>query len=144
MKKVQLMNTYVSNLAILNIKLHNLHWNITGIQFMPIHKFTEELYEDFFVKYDVVAEQLKMLGDNPLATTKDYLENTTVTEVPAKDFNTDEVLEILAADLNLMKDLATEIRNIADEEGDFTTVMIFEDHVAGYSKNLWFINSMLK
>ena len=144
MKKVQLMNTYISNLAILNIKMHNLHWNITGIQFMPIHKFTEELYDDFFIKYDVVAEQLKMLGDSPLATTKDYLENATVTEVPAKDFNTNEVLKILVADLNLMKDLATEIRNIADQEDDFTTVMIFEDHVAGYSKNLWFINSMLK
>lgn len=144
MKKVQLINTYVSNLAILNTKLHNLHWNITGIQFMPIHKFTEELYEDFFAKFDVVAEQLKMLGHSPLATTKEYLENATVTEVPAKDFSSNEVLEILKADLNLMKELATQIRKVADDENDFTTVMLFEDHIAGYAKNLWFINSMLK
>ena len=144
MKKVQLMNTYVSNLAILNIKLHNLHWNITGIQFMPIHQFTEELYDNFFAKYDQVAEQLKMLGHSPLATTGDYLEHATVTEVSVKDFATNDALEILVADLTLMKDLATAIRNEADSENDFTTVMIFEEHVADYAKNLWFVNAMLK
>ena len=143
MKKVQLMNTYVSNLAILNHKLHNLHWNITGIQFMPIHKYTEELYDDFFAKFDDAAEQLKILGHSPLATTSEYLENATVKEVTVKEFKEHEALKILAADLNLMKDLATEIRNVADEENDFTTVMMFEDHVAYYAKNLWFINSML-
>ena len=144
MKKVQLMNTYVSNLAILNIKLHNLHWNITGIQFMPIHQLTEELYDNFFAKYDQVAEQLKMLGHSPLATTADYLEHATVTEVSVKDFATNEALEILVADLTLMKDLAIAIRDEADSENDFTTVMIFEEHVADYAKNLWFVNAMLK
>ncbi len=43
-----------------------------------------------------------------------------------------------------MRDLATEIRNTADEEGDFETVAIFEDYVIDYSKNIWFVDSMLK
>ena len=43
-----------------------------------------------------------------------------------------------------MKDLATEIRNTADEVGDFETVAVFEDYVAFFSKNIWFISAMLK
>ncbi len=43
-----------------------------------------------------------------------------------------------------MKDLATEIRNTADEEEDFETVAMFEDYVADYSKNIWFVKAMLK
>ncbi len=43
-----------------------------------------------------------------------------------------------------MKKLATEVRNLADEEGDFETVAIFEDYISSYSKNLWFLSSMLK
>lgn len=43
-----------------------------------------------------------------------------------------------------MRNLAVDIRNLADKEGDFETVAIFEDYVAYYSKNLWFINSMMK
>jgi starvation-inducible DNA-binding protein len=144
MKKIQLMNTYISNLAILNNKLHNLHWNVVGVQFMPVHNFTEELYDDFFAKFDDVAEQVKILGESPLATTKDYLEAATVEEIAPRDFNRKEVLEIVKADIELMRDLATDIRNLADEEGDFVSVALFEDHVAGFNKNLWFLQSMLK
>jgi len=144
MKKINLMNTYISNLSILNNKLHNLHWNVVGVQFMPVHKFTEELYDDFFAKFDDVAEQVKILGFMPLANTQAYLDASTVSEVDSKDFSRKEVLEIVKADLELMKSLATDIRNVADEENDFVTVAMFEDHVADFSKNLWFLNAMLK
>ncbi len=144
MKKIQSMNTYIANLAILNNKLHNLHWNVVGLQFMPVHNFTEELYDDFFGKFDDVAEQVKILGESPLATTKDYLEAATVEEIAPRDFNHKEVLEIVKADIESMRNLAVDIRKLADEEGDFVTVALFEDHVAGYNKNLWFLQSMLK
>jgi len=144
MKKINLMNNYVANLAILNTKLHNLHWNVTGVQFMPVHKFTEELYDDVFAKFDDVAEQIKILGFMPLATTKAYLEASSIKEIDPREFGRKEVLEIVRDDLKLMNDLAIEIRNIADEENDFVTVALFEDHVAGYGKTLWFIDSMLK
>ncbi|MFP4198930.1 MAG: ferritin-like domain-containing protein, partial [Halanaerobium sp.] len=62
MKDYKKMNTYLSNLAVLNTKLHNLHWNVEGKQFMQVHNFTEDLYNDFFEKYDEVAEIMKMKG----------------------------------------------------------------------------------
>ncbi len=80
----------------------------------------------------------------PLSTMAEYLEKTSIQEVKAKDFKIKESLEIVKKDMDLMSDLASKIRNIADEEGDFETVAIFEDYVAYYSKNLWFVNSMLK
>ena len=144
MKKVELLNQYVANLAVWNVKLHNLHWNVVGKEFVQIHEFTEEIYDDAFEKFDEVAELLKMKGEMPLSTIAEYLKVASIEEVAAKDFATKEVLEVVKADLDLMNNLATEIRNISDEEGDFTTVAIFEDHVAGYDKNLWFVNSMLK
>ena len=42
-----------------------------------------------------------------------------------------------------MRDLATEIRNEADGDGDFEVVAEFEGHVADYSKNIWFIKASL-
>lgn len=137
------LNVYLSNLAVLNAKLHNLHWNVTGRQFVQIHEFTESLYDDFFAKYDEVAELLKMKGENPLVKLSDYLANATVEEVEAKAFSTDEVLQLVEKDLKTMKELAVDIRMKADEEGDFETVAVFEEHVAGYSKNLWFLKAMM-
>jgi starvation-inducible DNA-binding protein len=144
MKHLELVQKYLSNLGVLNVKFHNLHWNVVGGQFMQVHNFTEEIYDKLFEDLDEVAELLKMKNIMPLSTIADYLANSTIEEVNPKDFSVKESLEIAKKDLELMKELAIEIRNLADEDGDFETVAIFEDYVAFYSKNIWFINSMLK
>ncbi len=141
MKKV---NVYLSNLAVWNVKLHNLHWNVVGVQFVSLHNFTEGLYDDVFQKYDDVAEYIKMNGEEPLAKLSDYLDNTTMKELSETSYKTQEVLDHLKEDLDLMKALAVEIRNEADEKGDFVAVAMFEEHVEFYNKQLWFIGSMQK
>jgi len=143
MKNYEKMNTYLANMAVLNTKLHNLHWNVEGRQFMQVHNFTEELYDDFFEKFDEVAEIMKMKGEFPLVKLSEYQEAATVEELDSKKYGVDEVLAEVEADLKEMKKLATEIRNDADAAGDFEVVGALEDHVAGYSQNLWFLRAIL-
>jgi starvation-inducible DNA-binding protein len=143
MKHYEKLNEYLSNLAVLNANLHNLHWNVVGNQFVQIHEYTEKLYDDVFEKFDAVAEILKMKGEKPLTKLSEYLENASIKELDGDRFSCREVLEIIEGYLDDMRKLATEIRNEADEEGDFEVVMEFEEHVAGYSKELWFVRSML-
>lgn len=143
MAHIEKLNVYLSNLAVGNVKLHNVHWNVVGTQFVQVHEYTEAIYDDFFAKYDEVAEALKMKGEKPLVTMKDYLDKATIKEDNSDRFTVKESLGILKKDLELMRDLATDIRNTADEAGDFAIVAMMEDHVAGYDKEIWFINSML-
>ena len=56
------LDCYLSNLIIGNIKLHNLHWNVTGLTFKAVREYLETLYEDSFEKYDEVAELQKQFG----------------------------------------------------------------------------------
>ncbi len=142
MSKVAKMNEYVANLHVWNVKLHNLHWNVTGEQFMPVHKFTEEMYEDAFEKFDDVAEQLKIQGQSPAATTAEYAKLASIREIPARDFSSGEVIGMVKEDMEQMKQLAVEIRALADAAGDFSTVAMMEEHAAGYAKNLWFLSAM--
>jgi len=143
MKHLDLVQTYLANLSVLLVKLHNIHWNVVGNQFVRVHTFTEEIYDQVFEDFDAVAETLKMKKVMPLSTLKAYLENATIKEVEPKDFSTKESLTIVKADLELMRDLATDIRNGADEAGDFEVTAMFEEYVAFYSKNIWFIDAML-
>ena len=143
MAHIEKLNVYLSNLAVGNVKLHNVHWNVVGTQFVQVHEYTEAIYDDFFAKYDEVAEALKMKGEKPLVTMKDYLDKATIKEDNSDRFTVKESLGILKKDLELMRGLATDIRNTADEAGDFAIVAMMEDHVAGYDKEIWFINSML-
>lgn len=136
------LNVYLSNLAVLNAKFHNLHWNVVGKQFVQIHEFTESAYDGFFEQYDEVAELLKMRGVYPLVKLEDYLKHATVKQLDSVDFSVKEVLDIVEGDFKLMMDLATDIRNEADEVNDFVVVAAFEGFVAGYQKNLWFIKAI--
>ncbi len=144
MKHNELMQTYLANINVLNTKLLNLHWNVVGIDFLTFHNLTEEIHDILHEQIDEVAEALKMVHIYPLSTVKEYVEATTITEVKAKDFSKDEVLTHLKEDLTIMRDLAVEIRNLADEAGDFETVASFEDYTSVYSKYIWFAEALSK
>ena len=143
MNKISLMNQYVANLAVFNVKLHNLHWNVVGAQFMAVHKMTEALYEAVFEQFDSVAEQIKILGETPVSTLKEYLDLATLKELPAEPVSSDDVRRIVRDDLKDLIGQAEAVRKTADEEGDFLTVSLFEELAAFYRKNIWFLSASL-
>ena len=139
---IKSLNVYVANLAVLNVKFHNLHWNIVGPQFIPLHQFSEAAYTGFFESYDAVAELIKMRGSFPVGNLKDVLASSTVKELEDKAVSTSEMLSIMKADFEDLITLATSIRKEADELNDFTVVATMEDEIAKYEKHIWFIVSM--
>ena len=88
------LNTYVANLMVWTVKLHNIHWNVVGPIFKPVHEYTEALYDQCFEAYDEVAEIQKMRGATPLSTMKDYLEAATIEEVSPRAFSCCEALQM--------------------------------------------------
>ncbi|MCD8574709.1 MAG: DNA starvation/stationary phase protection protein [Erysipelotrichaceae bacterium] len=124
------------------LKFHNLHWNVVGPQFIPLHQFSESAYEGFFESYDAVAELIKMRGLFPVGSLKDILAISTIKELENKSFSTSEMLAIMKEDFTALIALATQIRKEADEANDFTVVATMEDEIAKYEKHIWFITSM--
>ncbi|AVM69619.1 DNA starvation/stationary phase protection protein [Lachnospiraceae bacterium oral taxon 500] len=136
-------NVYLADQAVMTAKLHNIHWNVQGLQFVPVHEFTEAEYEKSFERMDEVAEHLRMYGIVPASTLAEYLQLATIKEEPSRTFEYAEGLAIVLADLELLRKEATELRNAADKEGWFSAVSFLEDHVADYNKQIWFLRSML-
>ena len=143
-KQMRNMNQYVADLAVLNVKFHNLHWNVVGERFEQVHVHLEALYDDLFEKFDEVAERIKMLGEFPKASIKEYLEISKVEELPNEDVAIKRVFEIVKEEVSYLKELATSIRLEADGNDDFVTVGLMEDHIAAYDKELYFINQAMK
>lgn len=143
MSKQTLLNQYVADLHVFNTKLHQLHWNVVGLQFVSIHKYTEELYENVFEKFDEAAEILKIQGDVPLGRVSDYLKVSQLEELETANYSVDFVVKEVKKDLNYLKNLVSRIRASAAETDDFETVNMAEDHISYYSKQLWFLAAML-
>ena len=135
------LNPYLSDLAVMFLKLHDLHWNVKGMQFIPVHLYTESRYDDMAAKFDAVAELVIMQGEKPVSTIKEYLELATVKELGGRNYKDSEVIGIVKEDLAHLK---AEAQKIHDECADnFSVVAMMEEHIAGYDKELWFLDSML-
>ena len=138
------MNRYLANAGVFYVKLHNLHWNVVGKDFKPVHEYLESLYDAFAEVYDAVAENLKMHGEQPLASMKEYLAVASIQELPSKELPSGEVLKIALADLEALKAQAESIRKDADKDDLYDIVDLMEDQLGNYNKTIWFISAMLK
>ena len=138
------LNKYLANLGVLYIKLHNLHWNVVGINFKPIHEYFENLYDGISASLDSVAEKIKMHEGTPLASLKSYLELSNIEELPSVEVDSKESLKIVLEDFIKMKSLVEEIRKEADEADLYDIVTLVEGELEQYNKSIWFIKAMLK
>ena len=135
---VEKVNGYIANIAVSYIKLHNLHWNVIGPDFKPVHEYLETLYDAMAEVLDESAELLKINGQVPLASMQDYLKVATVKELESKDYSTKEALAIVLADMQLLKAQASELRALANEQDQFDIANLAEDNLANYNKTIWF------
>lgn len=135
------LDKYLANLLVGNVMLHNLHWNVVGFNFKGVHEYLEELYDDFFEKYDEVAEYQKVKGIYPKASVKEYLELSDLQELKSEDIQDKDAIVKGLELIKHMKDLALEI---AEESECFELSNMMEDHISEYNEIIWFMESMLK
>ena len=146
MKKelLQNLNKYLANLGVLYVKLHNLHWNVVGINFKAIHEYFENLYDGISASLDRVAETIKMHEETPLASLKSYLEVSDIKELESSEIDGKKSLKIVLEDFKKIKSIIEEIRKEADEEDLYDIVTLIESDLEQYNKSIWFIKAMLK
>ena len=48
-KVIQLLQQIQADSLVFYTKLHNLHWNVEGLMFKPIHEATEKIYDEKYI-----------------------------------------------------------------------------------------------
>lgn len=137
-------NQYLANIGVSYIKLHNLHWNVTGSQFKAVHEYLESLYTAYADVLDEIAEIIRMDEQMPLASLEDYLAVATISELNSREICVKDTLNIVLSDMETLKNDAEKLRKQASEEDHYLLVNALEDQLANYAKNIWFLRSTLK
>ncbi len=96
------MNKVLSNIAVLNQKVYNFHWNVRGEGFLNAHKMTEALYELLTDHFDAVAEKIAMNGQTPISTLAGYIKEADIQEIEPKAFTPKEVFETIVKDIKTL------------------------------------------
>ena len=137
------MNVYLANQQVAFIKLHNLHWYVTGPRLFTLHAKFEELYDETAEIIDVVAERLLALGQKPVASMKRALELATIKELGDGPISTEDTVKGLLKDVEYWIRDTQEIITLADEANDGATADMFTDYLSEYQKLHWMLKAYL-
>ncbi|NLG57129.1 MAG: DNA starvation/stationary phase protection protein [Clostridiales bacterium] len=137
------MNLYLANQQVSYIKLHNLHWYLTGRSFFTLHAKLEELYDQTATIIDDVAERLLALGQSPVANLKQALSMATIKELEDAPISSEEAVKGLMADVEYWIKDSQEIASLSDEADDGATADQFNGYLAEYQKLMWMLKAYL-
>ncbi|MFW6321046.1 MAG: DNA starvation/stationary phase protection protein DpsA [Halohasta sp.] len=118
---VDALNTDLADAYVLYHQLHKHHWNVEGAEFLDVHVFLQEVYEDVEAAADELAERLQALGGVPHASMTALVENATV---EAEDEDVYDVRTSLSNDVEMMGDMIESYREhieLVENLGDYAT-----------------------
>lgn len=138
------LNKLVGSLSVFYAKLHNLHWNVTGLKFMELHKYYEEIYDEVSEDMDEVAESLLMMNISPISTLKEHLEYSIIEECSVEDAKQLKGLNIVLNDFIILKKHFEKILEIAEDENNVVISDLMTQFIVKYSKKIWILTAMLE
>lgn len=141
-KQGELLQSCVAASIDLALTLKQLHWNVRGPHFQPVHEFLDEIIDHARSTSDILAERMVTLGvpaigqraslpDSPVQKVEDtFVKDTTVLEQTGNAL--DATIRVL--------------REAQEALGEIDAVT--EDHVIAalqdFEKDLWMIRSHLR
>lgn len=126
---------------LLYTKTRNFHWNVTGPNFMELHKLFEAQYAALSEAVDAVAERSRALGGRARGSMKEFLALARLKESSGATPSASAMLSELGKDHEaliaaLRKDIETAEKAKDAGTADFLTGLL-EDH----EKTAWMLRS---
>lgn len=141
---VKLLNEYLSNIAVLIVKLYNFHWNIVGEDFFATHEKLEAYYKEITNIYDEVGERIKQLSSFPITSLKIYSQIAQIKELESRNYKQREIVLTLIKDFCYMIEITNYIIRFAGKSKDEATVSLFNNYLVFFEKQIWMLRAHLK
>lgn len=138
---IDTLQTTLIDLKALSLVTKQLHWNIRGPHFKPIHEHLDLVYDSVEESADEVAERITQLGGSPNAQPADVAKSA-VKPVENGFIIDHRVLELI------VDRLATAIHDVRDrleqvEDSDPVTADLLHAVLLPLEKHLWMLRSHL-
>lgn len=126
----------LSNYQILYMNTRGFHWNIKGPQFFELHLKFEELYNNFQLKIDEIAERILTLGHVPMHRYSDYLKTASIKETEYTSEG-QACIDHIISSLKEIIILQRAILNQASEINDEGSSALMSDYIREQEKQIW-------
>lgn len=135
------LKTLLANLYVMNYKVQAYHWNVVGSDFVVMHDFFGEIYEELQKEIDGVAELIRTLGDNPPQSILELYKLKSITEdqnlVKSSSVMINTLIEDNSMVMTNIEQMFFNYSNTYVAETDYLSVIL------GYHKKLnWMLRSI--
>jgi starvation-inducible DNA-binding protein len=138
------LNILLADEHILYIKTRNAHWNVEGPDFHAMHLFFEAQYGELEEVIDEIAERIRSIGHFAVASLKEYLELTHLTEQPWEKNNSEGFIRALLEDHEtIIMHLRDSVTRYADEWKDVGTSDFITGYLEKHEKMAWMLSAHL-
>jgi starvation-inducible DNA-binding protein len=138
---VDICTTTLGATFMLYTKTRKFHWNVTGLDFIQLHKLFEDQYEALDEQMDAVAERIRQLGAFSIGTLAEMQKHSYLEEEPGN--NPDEtgmIAELLADHEEMIRHLRADVEELT-EKGDAGTADFLTGLMEAHEKMAWFLRA---
>jgi starvation-inducible DNA-binding protein len=140
---VRHLQRQVANAFMLYGNYKRYHWQCFGPLFRDLHLLFDELAKDVQGTLDELAERLRMVGQDPIATPAEVLEAASVAPAPLGQSMREMLQQADAHAITIIREMREAVR-AADEAGDPGTADLFTRFVQIHEKHEWWLRDLLE
>jgi starvation-inducible DNA-binding protein len=142
-KIAKALSMLLADTYMLYLKTHNYHWNVTGMNFQPLHAMFEEQYTELATAIDEIAEQIRVLGHFAPGSFKEYSKITSITEEEGLPDDRTMLKKLQDANEAVIR-TARKIIPLCEEAGDEASLDLAVGRITVHSKVAWMLRSHLQ
>jgi starvation-inducible DNA-binding protein len=133
----------VANAFLLYANYKRYHWQTFGPLFRDLHELFDEMAKEILGTLDDLAERLRMIGQDPIATPAEVMEAASVKPAPLGQ-NLREMIEAADAHaITVIREMREAVK-AAEEAEDPGTADVFTRFVQIHEKHEWFLRDLLE
>ncbi|PKN99528.1 MAG: DNA starvation/stationary phase protection protein [Chloroflexi bacterium HGW-Chloroflexi-4] len=138
---IKILNSILSNEAVLSLKTRNAHWNVKGTNFFELHFLFDTQYKQLNDISDEIAERVRMVGGSAMGSFAEFLTHSRLEEHPPEIPNT---LQLLADHETIIRYLHEDIRKCNDEYEDEGSSDLMVSVMRMHEKMAWMLRSYIE
>ena len=129
--------------AVLYLKTHNFHWNVTGPMFNTLHVMFMDQYTELWNALDLIAERIRALGFPAPGTYREFAKLASIEESEGVP-NAKEMIRQLVAGQEAVTKTARGIFAVVNKADDQPTADLLTQRMQIHEKNAWMLRSLLE
>ena len=138
----QVLNDLLSNYSVHYQKLRNYHWNVKGSDFFDLHEQFETQYNEARLYIDDIAERIRVFGQTPRSTMKEYLQTAEIKET-SSDLLSDIMVREILSDYRILLQYMFQVVDVAVEHRDSGTEEMVKVFINSIEKHHWMLTAFL-